>query len=153
MTARPNPKQTVIQAYADAYPAPWLKVRNSIELILSSPPTPEVRLVVRPPFAPRNVGEVGIIVCAREPLDIIAKGEDFAVASEDCIELPVERIGHLIAEVIAHHPGAVDFHKIPEWAKAATAEALTPHRERIGQAQDVLQGKAQRHTPAAVEGS
>ena len=137
MTAKPNPKQTIIQAYADAYPAPWLKVANHLELILSTPPTPKVQLLVRPPFAPRNVGEIGIVVVwGIEPVDITAKGEDFAVASEDCIELPVERIGHIIAETIESRPGAVDITKIPKWAAEATADAL------VRRARDLLQGKA-----------
>jgi hypothetical protein len=136
MTAHPTPKQTIIQAYADAYPAPWLKVANHLELILSTPPTPEVRLLVRPPFAPRHVGEFGVIVGAQDPLGITAKGEDFTVASEELIELPVERIGDFIAEAIASHPGAVDIAKIPKWAAEATADAL------VRRARDLLQGQA-----------
>lgn len=144
-------EQAAVRAYAAAYPAPWLMIHGHIELIISTA-APEVRLLVFPPGAPLNVGEIGIEVGASATVGRRIQSETFHVTSETHIELPVDRVGYLIAEAIAARPGAVDLTKIPKWAKAATAEALTPHRERIEQAQDVLRGQTRHHTPAAVEG-
>lgn len=134
-------EQAAVRAYATAYPAPWLMIHGHIELVIGAAPGPDVRLLVFPPCAPRNVGEIGIDVGASETIGRQIKSEAFHVTSETHIELPVDRVGYLIAEAIAARPGAVDLAKIPKWAKAATVEALTPHRERIKQAQDVLRGK------------
>lgn len=138
-------EQAAVQAYAAAYPAPWLFVNDHLEIDISAPQPPEVRLIVYPPAAPLNVGEVAVMVGATIGATAITsgmtKGEAFHVAAEAHIELPVDRVGHLIAEIIVARPGVVDLAKIPNWAKAATIEALTPHREHIKQAQDVLRGK------------
>ena len=134
-------EQAAVRAYAAAYPAPWLVIHGHIELVISTAPAPEVRLLVFPPGTPRNTGEIGIEVGASETIGRQIKSEAFHVTSEAHTELPVDRVGHLIAKATVARPGAVDFAKIPKWAKAATAEALTPHRERIKQAQDVLRGK------------
>lgn len=134
-------EQSAVHAYAAAYPAAWLTVRDHLEVDISADPAPEVRLIVYPPTAPLNVGEVAVMVGATAITSKMTKGETFHVTSEAHIKLPVDRVGYLIAEAIAARPGAVDLAKIPKWAKAATVEALTPHRERIKQAQDVLRGK------------
>lgn len=134
-------EQAAVRAYAAAYPAPWLMIHGHIELIISAA-APEVRLLVFPPGTPRNAGELCIEIGASATIGRHVKSETFHVTSDAHIELPVDRVGYLIAEAIAARPGAVDFAKIPAWAKAATAEALTPHRERIQQAQDVLRGKS-----------
>jgi hypothetical protein len=155
MTAQPTRKQieqAAARAAAAAWPAAWEFVGEHLELVLHSTPVTEVRLLVWPPSDPPTVGEVHVLVGSGNT-GRTTKGETFSASPDSSPTLPVECVGRLIAEVIAHHPGAVDFHKIPEWAKAATAEALTPHRERIEQAQDVLRGKARQHTTAAVEGS
>lgn len=141
--AQKKKEQAAVRAYAAAYPASWLMIHGHIELIISAA-APEVRLLVFPPSAPLNVGEVGIEIGASATIGRQVKSETFHVTTEAHIELPVDRVGYLIAEAIAARPGAVDLTKIPKWAKAATAEALTPHRERIKQAQDVLRGKAAR---------
>lgn len=134
-------EQAAVQAYAAAYPAPWLMIHGHTELVISAASAPEVRLLVFPPGTPLNVGEIGIEVGASATVGCRIQSETFHVTSETHIDLPVDRVGHLIAEVIAAHPGAVDLAKIPKWAKAATVEALTPHSERIKAAQDVLRGK------------
>lgn len=134
-------EQSAVRAYAAAYPAPWLMIHGHIELIISAA-APEVRLLVFPPSTPCNVGEIGIEVGASATIGRQVNGETFHVTSETHIELPVDRVGYLFAEAIAARPGAVDLAQIPKWAKAATVEALTPHRERIEQAQAILRGKA-----------
>ncbi len=150
MTAKPTRRQTeeaAARTYAAAYPAPWEFVFQHIELVISVTPTPEVRLFVFQPSDPPTVGEVHVMVSATNT-GRWRKGELFYSSPDSPVNLPVDRVGFLIAEAIAHHPGAVDFHKIPEWAKAATADALTPHRQRIEQAQHTLRAT---HDPTPAE--
>ncbi len=149
MTAQPTRKQieqAAARAYATAWPAAWEFGGEHLELVLHSTPVTEVRLLVWPPCDSPTVGQVCVMVGGTTGRT--SKGETFGASTDSPPTLPVECVGRLIAEVIAHHPGAVDFHKIPEWAKAATADALTPHRQRIEKAQDVLRAT---HDPTPSE--
>lgn len=144
MKDQPTRRQTeeaAARAYAAAYPAPWEFVFQHIELVISAAPAPEVRLLVFQPADPPTVGEVHIMVSATDT-GRRSKGELFYSSPDSPTNLPVDRVGCLIAEAIAARPGSVDLAKIPKWAKAATAEALTPHRERIKAAQATLRGAA-----------
>jgi hypothetical protein len=135
MTKSQAVKQTAAKFCAIAYPAPWLFVNSHIELdlTLSGSTRRVVRLVVYPRSSPRGKWYTRIVI---EPFGVV-NGE---MVETD--EMPVTTIGEWLARAYIAEPNDIDLTKIPEWAKAATVAALTPHRERIEQAQDVLRGKA-----------
>lgn len=132
--------EAAVQACTAAYPAPWLFVNDHIELDLSGATRRAVRLIVYPPSPPEGQWCVSIKV---DPFGLV-NGE---MVETD--EMPLAQIGEWLARAYIAEPNDIDLAKIPEWAKAATIEALTPHRERIKQAQDVLRGKA---APTKAEG-
>lgn len=127
-------KQSAAQIAAAAYPAPWRFVNSHIELDLAPSGTTRraARLIVYPFDSPQGKWYTSIKV---DPVGVV-NGE---MVETD--EMPLAQIGEWLARAYIAEPKDIDLAKIPEWAKAATIEALTPHRERIKQAQDVLRGK------------